>query len=144
MTTLSLSVLDPDLVTEMTDQSEVLANEKAQKKADREQKKADRAERAANRLRSTIDGDPEGSRRCTHPEHDGPRLFIDAINGEGGFYIKPNGQFGGSWCGDCKRRVGAQKRAERNPDPQNATLDAAVIEQVPVDTEEISELFAQA
>ena len=84
-------------------------------------KKEPKAEKpASTRLRSNHPGDPEGSRRCTHPEHEGERFFKDGK--EAGFYVKPDGKFGGAWCGACKKRVSKQTREAK----QAAQLAVAV------------------
>ena len=86
---------------------------------------------ASTRLRATQEGDPEGSRRCTHPDHPGERFF--ASGKDAGFYIKPDGTFGGAWCGDCKRRVSKEKRDERKAAEVAATPETPTEEpQVPV------------
>ncbi len=54
----------------------------------------------STRLKSHEDGDPEGSRRCTHPLHDGGRLFTKVE--DGGFYRYPTGAYG-SWCSACRK-----------------------------------------
>jgi hypothetical protein len=78
------------------------------------EKPAESPAQPTTRFKSRLPGDSESARRCTHPDHEKnsehPRLFEDAINGEGNFYRRSDGSFGGSWCGECKSAVGKAKR----------------------------------